>query len=441
MPDKNTASSQFAQPLKVWILSLEYGPEISGGAGTHVAELARGLSDQGYLVTVLAFTPKEGATIREGNQTIHLIQASARSSSNAAERSMVEAILAVNDDLITYGDHLLADRSNRPDIIHYHNWLTFPAASHWARQNGISIVGTIHFLSEPVERWWGQTPDPEIVQQERCLFSQPHRIITVSHSLRSIIQATHGVSRESLNVVHNGLDVNSLFKSRLSDERRQKLRQTVAPSDEKILLYAGRLNPMKGITALLASAASVLAEYPKARYLVVGEPDSRDYARVIEEVFAQYPQLRGAVKLMGRIPRQHLAMLYQAADIALIPSVYDPFPYAALEAMAAGLPVIASDAGGLAEVVRHGETGFLVPVHTTEAGPHCVEVAALSAAQLRLLNDSLLAKEMGRAGQERILYQFNLERMLQSIMAVYQKVMAEELEQQPHSDLQTAKAN
>lgn len=422
---KNSASA-FApedSALKVMILSLEYSPKLSGGVGTHVMELSRGLGRVGHQVTVIAYTPGQATTRSDSNVQVHMITPSA---SEREQRSMVQGLLAFNRDLVSYGRSLIADLGRRPDIINYHNWMTWPAAYELGRMFGIPTLGTIHFLSEPTERWWGQTPDAEIVEQEKDLFRKAERFIIVSKSMRDIVQATHGVADERISIVYNGLDVEPFMNPLLEDEEVRQLRRTVAADHEKVVLFAGRLTPQKGIAPLVASAARVVEEYPNVVYLIVGEPDTREMMPVIDALFQQYPSLQNKIKLLSKVPRPQLATLTQIANLIVIPSVYDTCPYMAVEAMASGVPVVATRVGGLAEMIIDGETGRLVPVHPTPAGTHEVDVEQLAAAQLSLLTDEALCKRMGRAGQRRVMSEYTLDKMVQATAEVYRQVLAEQ---------------
>lgn len=409
--------------LNVMILSLEYSPKVSGGVGTHVMELSRGLSQAGHQATVVAYTPGRATSLSDANLRVHMISASA---SGLERRSMVQTILAFNRDLVNFGRNLIAETGQRPDLINYHNWTTWPAAYELGRIFGIPTLGTIHFLSEPTERWWGQTPDPEIIAQEKDLFNKADRFIIVSQSMREIVQATHRVADKSVSVVYNGLNIDPFMNPPLTFEAASKLRRTIAAPQEKIVLFAGRLSPQKGISALVASAAKVVAEHPDVVYLIVGEPDTREMVPVIDGLFQQYPTLQNKVKMLGKVPRKQLATLCQIADLVVIPSVYDTCPYMAVEAMAAGLPVVATGVGGLAEMIVHGETGLLVPVHKIADDRHEVDTEQLAAAQLAILADGELAKRMGRAGQRRAINEYTLDKMVEATIRVYRQVVAEQ---------------
>jgi|GEM_PF-1473639 len=427
---KPVASIPVAAALKVMILSLEYSPKLSGGVGTHVMEMSRGMGRAGHQVTVIAFTPGQATTLSESNVQVHMIS---QSHSDLERRSMVQSILDFNRDVVRHGRSLIEDLGRRPDLINYHNWTTWPAAYELGQMFGIPLLGTIHFLSEPTERWWGQTPDAEIVKQEKELFQKAERFVIVSQSMRDIVQATHQVADERVSVVYNGLDVEPFMNPLLKAEEVDKLRATIAAEHEKIVLFAGRLSPQKGINALLASAAQVVAEHPDVVYLIVGEPDTREMGPVIDGLFQQYPSLQNKVRLLGKMPRTQLATLFQIADIVVIPSIYDTCPYMTVEAMAAGVPVVATRVGGLAEMIVHGENGLLVSVHRSAAGLDEVDVEELAAAQLALLADGALAKRMGSAGQRRVMSEYTLDKMVKATVEVYRQVIAEQ--KMPHRKL------
>jgi alpha-maltose-1-phosphate synthase len=288
----------------------------------------------------------------------------------------------------------------------------------------IPIVGVIQYISEPIERWWGQTPDAAIVEQEAILFRQAEMLICASHSLRTIIQDSYGVHTDRLQVVHNGMNVQAFTQSPFTVEQIANLRRTVAKSGEKIVLFAGRLHPQKGIAALVAAAARVIADYPQVRYLLAGAPDSQRFTQVIQDLLDQHADAQPKIKLLGKIPRKQLAWLYQVADVAVVPSVYEPFGYAAIEAMAAGVPVVATEVGGLAEIIEQGRSGLLIPVHARTTGPHTVDVERLADAQIALLTDAALAQRLGAAGRQRVVAEFNIDKMTRAIIDVYERAIA-----------------
>jgi len=129
--------------------------------------------------------------------------------------------------------------------------------------------------------------------------------------------------------------------------------------------------------------------------------------------------------MLGKLPRHKLAALYKIADVALVPSVYEPFGYAAIEAMAAGVPLIATAAGGLAEIVDHEKTGLSVPVHAEGNGVRAVDVPSLASATRRMLQDEGFARQMALAAGEKVKKIFGLETMVRDTRAIYEAAISE----------------
>jgi glycosyltransferase involved in cell wall biosynthesis len=403
---------------------MEYGPSISGGAGTRAMELAQGMARAGHEVTVVSSTLGESRVERQERLTVHLLSI-AGGEALSAQGSVVESLLAWNDQLFARARRLFDDGEPLPDLVQCSNWISFPAARRLARDLGFPVLACVEYLSEPVERWWGQQPDPAMVEQEMRMCAEADLLLTVSDSMREILRHTYGVSAERIRVVYNGLDPAGFEGPGGPDEGLSRLRRSLLGTADRLVLFAGRLNPMKGIVALLEAAARVLAERPAVRYIVVGEADSRSYGEVVRHLLAQHPALQSQVLFLGKVPRPQLALLYRAADLALVPSVFDPCPYAPLEAMAAGLPVVGTATGGIGEVVAHEETGLLVPLLPPGAdGLRQVDVAALAAAQLRLLNDEAAGRRMGTAGRQRLAARYTRERMLDGTMAIFRDCVA-----------------
>lgn len=410
------------RPSNFLILSMQYSDESGGGIGISIQELSAGLSRSGDHVVVLSCTLGKPAKLVDGNRIVYLVPPSPPGNGSA---SVTQGILAFNRDLVAYARKTVFSECAVPDLVQCSNWLTFPAAREFGRIFGVPVVCRVHFLSEPCERWWGQIPDPEIVEQEAIAFRDADRLVTVSNSIRSIVQRAHGVPDDKINVVYNGINIEAFCGSNVPPEQLSKLKAAIAPGGEKIVLFAGRLNPQKGVLAILASIPEVLEEHPNVRYVFVGEPDSQDFARKIRETLDENPALKAKTVFLGKVPRRKLAALYKVADVALVPSVYEPFGYASIEAMAAGVPVIVSSAGGLAEIVDHEKTGLCVAVHPEADGTHRVDVADLALATKRMLSDEEFARHMALAAGEKVRKMFDSKSLVRGLRATYELAISE----------------
>jgi glycosyltransferase involved in cell wall biosynthesis len=389
----------------ILLLTFDYAAKL-GGVGTHVQELARGLKDAGYEVIVLAHASGESSVVNEQGVQVHFVGASQRTLSQSAQSSIAQNMLAYNQDLIDYAHGLFAHEPRKPDIIHYHHWFTFAAARQLGLSLNIPIIGTIHYLTYPVEHWWGQTPDPSVAQQENIWLQNAQNLIAVSTSIRDLVEQFYPATRGKIHIVRNSININVFQKSPLSAQAKRQLKSTIAKSGEQIVLFAGRVNPQKGLEALIDAAALVVERHPQVRYLIAGTPDSRDYLRTIQARIQSYPGLESRITFLGKVARQQLSLLYQVADLAVFPSIYEPFGLVAVEAMISKVPPIVTRAGGLAEIVAHERTGMHVSVHTgDESGVHRVDVPELAAAQLRLLQDEVLRQQLAQAGYDYVLHE------------------------------------
>jgi starch synthase len=404
--------------LRILLVSSEYPPEALGGMGSHVAELARGLDGRGCEVIVLC--PTLGASdkvLTEGNISAHFVAMRTGGTALLELRALTSWIDTWTEHIITYANRYMAEV--KPDLIHFHDWLSFPTARTLSQRFGLPTVGTVHLLNNPLLAWWGETVDEAIATQEARMFAATQDIITVSHSMATVIRETHPGFAGRIHVVHNGLDAAPFMHAPAAAVAQ--IRAKLAVPEGVLVLFAGRLNPQKGLPFLIDAASRVVERHPGTRYIVVGEAATRQGMQDVHALPARHDNLHGNVRFLGRLPRKQLALLYHAVDISVVPSVYEPFGYAAVESMAAGVPTVASNTGGLAEIIEHEQTGLLVPVY--REGPRLVvDVAALADAQSRLIDDRALARRLGAQGRSHVLQHFSRDRMVAETIRVYEAV-------------------
>lgn len=180
------------------------------------------------------------------------------------------------------------------------------------------------------------------------------------------------------------------------------------------VLFVGRLQRVKGILPLLQSVPSVMRHAPDTRYIIAGarhvsvDDDALGAAMAGGDASSH-------VRIVGHVPWRQLPALYREASIYVMPSYYETFGLSVVEAMAFGLPVIASRAGALPELVEDGVTGLLVPPGDAEA---------LADATVKLLADSRLRRRLGRAGRERALAEYNVSRVTGMTVEIYERALA-----------------
>ena len=190
---------------------------------------------------------------------------------------------------------------------------------------------------------------------------------------------------------------------------QQAIEEPAKQSTKPVVLYTGRIELNKGSIELLQSAHQVASHCPEVEYVVAGARHNSIDDRTLEGALGSNGT-RSHVRLLGHIPWQQLAGWYRRASVFVMPSYYETFGISVIEAMAFGLPVVATNVGGLPEVVQDGVTGILVPPKDPNA---------LADAIVRLLRDPELRKRLGNAGRERVLSEFRTDRIVEQTLKVY----------------------
>jgi len=228
------------------------------------------------------------------------------------------------------------------------------------------------------------------VSFQRAAFTCAHRIVANCQAAASRLLA-EGVPRGKVRVIHNGVEVHS----HRAPDRRVLPRRVVAVAN---------LRREKGHDVLLRAAADVVCAFPDAHVELVGGGAELQALRTLAHELG----LERVVSFLGH--REDVRSRLDAADIFVLPSRSEAFPNAVLEAMAAGLPVIASDVGGVREVVRHAATGLIVPPG---------DPVALASAICRLMADPPLAHGLGDAARTEVTARYSFDRMIDQFEALY----------------------
>ena len=230
-----------------------------------------------------------------------------------------------------------------------------------------------------------------------------HHYIAISQKIRAVLVGD-GVAAGRISVVPSGIDPERFANDSAGAVRREF---GIEPG-ERVVLNVGHLVGIKGQRHLIESIPRVLDKVPRARFFIVGEGLLKDEL----EAAALALGLGRRLTLTGF--RTDVGAFYRAADLFVMSSTSEGLGTAVLDAMALGIPVVASAAGGLPEAVADGVTGRLVPPADPEA---------LAAGIAELLTDTEKAKRFGRAGRERALREFSVATMVERTIAVYEKLM------------------
>lgn len=228
--------------------------------------------------------------------------------------------------------------------------------------------------------------------------------IAISQAVADFVVEVENAPRDRLRVIHYGLDHQGAAQSDRQRRRARVRHELAVDESQPVIVMACRLVEQKGVSDALQAFAGIRADYPPARLLIAGDGPLR---ASLEHEAAQ-AGLQGSVRFLGW--RDDVPALLAAGDLFLMPSLWEGFGLTLLEAMAQGLPVVASRVSAIPEVVVDGETGLL-------AAPG--DVAGFRAALLRLLQDRSLARRMGEQGRRRLEQRFSEARMVNETAALY----------------------
>lgn len=333
------------------MLSWEYPPYLVGGLGAHVAELVPALARNGADVTLLTPRWKGGAEV----ELVH---------PNARVYRVIPPVPAMGNFYadahqtnltMEYVAHELWQQAGGFDLIHAHDWLVSFAAEALKKLYKTPLVATIHATERGRGR--GVLRDEMSVAingAEWWLTYEAWRVVATSRFMAREVCEYFRLPDDKIAVIPNGVDP-SRYAAMAPDERNAIRAQWAAPH-EHIVYYVGRIQQEKGLYVLVDAARQILATDPSVKFIIAGTGSSLNALR--EQVDALGVSDR--VLFPGYISDTMRDQLYQVADVAVFPSLYEPFGIVALEAMSARCPVIVSDVGGLGEVVDEGITGLKV---------------------------------------------------------------------------------
>jgi starch synthase len=368
--------------MKVALLTREFPPAVYGGAGVHVAELARAL-DPLVDVEVLCFEPGEARAYAPWDRL-----------DGAALRAL-SVDLAMAQDV-------------RADVVHSHTWYA-NLGGHLAKLlHGIPHVVTLHSL-EPQRPWKAEQLGAGGYALscfcERTAVEAADAVVTVSAAMREdVLRCYPAVDPGRVVAIHNGVDAETWQP----DPRTDVLERLGVDPARPLVLFVGRIARQKGIEHLLAAAS--LLDPGVQLVLAADAPDTR---ALEAEVRAEVAGLPNVLWFERPLTGAEVAQLATQAACWVVPSVYEPLGIVNLEAMACATAVVASAVGGIPEVVVDGETGFLVPPG---------DAAAIAARVNELVRDPALARRLGEAGRRRAVERFGWRAAAERTVELYAAV-------------------
>lgn len=330
----------------------QLGSKDTGGMNVYIRQLAKELSDRGIYVDIFTkyHDPNDPQIVKVADKArvIHI---------NAGKFSDDKTHIPYH--LPEFVCNLLAytrQNSISYDIIHSHYWLSGRVGTILAHHWNVPHIASFHTLAEIKKR----ARVGEIEPEERSLgegkvIQSADSIVAFSQHEKDAMINFYAAQEHKIEIIPCGVDVN-LFRPSDQDEARRKLGIHAA----SVILYVGRLEPLKGVDILIRAVAQ-LEQRDSVKTIIVGGDLERDSEMVRLKSLSADLGVSEQVQFLGSLDQQDLPLYYNAADICVVPSYYESFGMVALESMACGTPVIASRVGGLPTIVEDGLTGYLIP--------------------------------------------------------------------------------
>ena len=378
--------------LNVALLTREYPPEVYGGAGVHVEYLARELSGLVDLTVHCQGADRPGAVAHRPWDLLGHANPALRTIS--ADLSMAAAV-------------------GGADLVHSHTWYANLAGHLASLLYGVPHVVTTHSL-EPLRPWKAEQLGGGYALSswcERTAVEAAAAVIAVSDGMRADVLAAYpAVPPERVRVIRNGIDTGEYTPDPATDVLG---RYGIDPG-RPYVIFVGRVTKQKGLPVLLRAVAGL---DPAAQLvLCAGQADTPELAAEVDGLVAQLTASRsGVILISGMLPKREVIQLLSHARVFACPSVYEPLGIVNLEAMACGAAVVASNVGGIPEVVVDGETGLLVPPSDPESLTDALNI---------LVRDADLAASMGKAGRARAAADFGWSTIAAQTAALYQELTA-----------------
>ncbi|MBO8141713.1 MAG: glycosyltransferase family 4 protein [Firmicutes bacterium] len=328
------------------MLSWEYPPKVVGGLARHVAHLSRALAEAGHQVVVLT-QEAPGAPAREmdGGVEVHRL-----SVGPPAPRDFPGWVMRLNFEMVERAVQLFAC-GRRFDLVHAHDWLAAYAGKALKHGLAVPLVATIHATEHGRNNGLHTDLQRHIGEVEWWLTYEAWRVICCSRFMEHEVRRVFQTPADKIRVVPNGVE-----PPRPPDPAKDEaFRARFAAPHEAIVFFLGRLVHEKGVQVLLEAAPAILARHPETRFVIAGEGPAKDGL----EARARQLGVDSRVVFYGYAGDRERDSFLRIAQVAAFPSLYEPFGIVALEAMAAGTPVVATATGGFQEIVRHGQNGLL----------------------------------------------------------------------------------
>ena len=355
----------------------------SGGMNVYVRQLASALGDMGMKIDIFTREHSDVAnqieTIGPNVRVIHI-----KAGEPDAHLGDLYALLP---DFLEELNKFREEEGLEYDVVHSHYWLSSWVGRELSQALAVPHVVTFHTLSLiKMQSRAGEIEQSERSVVETEVIATADRIIAFSPHERDAMVRLYAADASKINLVPCGVDL-EVFRPL----NQKSVRSSLGLNGEKILLYVGRVEPIKGLDLLVETAAQMDSE-EGVRMMVVGADVNGDREMDRVRQLAKERDLEDKIDFVGQVDHDDLPLYYNAADVCVVPSYYESFGLVALESMACGTPVVATRVGGLSTIIHHGRTGYLKSWRCPEAFANSVEM---------IISSDGLQQSMGEAARKR----------------------------------------
>jgi starch synthase len=385
--------------MRVAMMTREYPPEVYGGAGVHVTELVAQLRHLCEVDVHCMGAPRPGVIVAQPDS----------------------ALKGANPALSTLSADLnMVNGASNATVVHSHTWYTGLAGHLTALLYGIPHVLTAHSL-EPMRPWKAeQLGGGYRVSSwvEKTAVEAADAVIAVSSGMRDDVLKTYpALDPNRVHVVRNGIDTD-VWYSVEPQPGDSVLEELGVDLTRPIVAFVGRITRQKGVAHLVAAAHYFAPEIQLV--LCAGAPDTPEIAAEVTSAVQELARARsGVFWVREMLPIGKIREILSAATVFVCPSVYEPLGIVNLEAMACATAVVASDVGGIPEVVADHQTGLLVHY---DAGDPAFFERRLAESVNSLVADAATARQYGQAGRQRCIQEFSWAHIAEQTLEIYRKV-------------------
>jgi starch synthase len=387
--------------MRVAMMTREYPPEVYGGAGVHVTELVAQLRRLCAVDVHCMGAPRPGAFAHQPDPRFH---------------GANPALATLSSDLV------MANAAAAATVVHSHTWYTGLAGHLAALLYDIPHVLTAHSL-EPLRPWKAEQLGGGYrvsTWVEHTAVLAADAVIAVSNGMREDVLRVYPALDPSLvHVIRNGIDTDVWYPAG-PVRTGSALAELGVDPNRPIVAFVGRITRQKGVPHLVAAAHQFSPDVQLV--LCAGAPDTPEIADEVRTAVSELARNRtGVFWIREMLPIDSIREILSAATVFVCPSVYEPLGIVNLEAMACATAVVASDVGGIPEVIADGITGLLVRYDADDPAGY---QTGLAKAVNELVADPARAKRYGRAGRLRCIEEFSWAHVAEQTLGIYRKVCA-----------------